>query len=279
MNSTFDKVIYSPDILNKTYGYWTVISPYKYRINNHYYYQTKCVCGSISYVRESSIKFNHSSSCKYCHSTKYEILTKDISIMWVFNNVEYVPVLVNTDCVEILSNYVWYFRKRTTSNLYDVMTCLNGKTILVYNIIFDFINKKYNIKYQNPEQIDHIDGNTLNNLYFPFNINLNNLRCCTSRQNMLNIKSNGYIKRSNGKYEAYINNSTNHQIHHICVSPQECITWNESQLLDIDKPFYYYSKLNPRNNPNTFSNTILNAIGYNDIDDDIFSDNDFENNT
>ncbi len=136
----------------------------------------------------------------------------------------------------------------------------------LHRVIVSYINSKYNLPPLTDDLIvDHISGNTFNNLYYPFNDYYNNLRVCNNQQNTLNTPCQGY-NVENGKYRAkiIINGETYRKT---CATPEECVKFDLDILMKISPEnanYYYLSPTNPRNDPTTFSNTYLNYIGYND---------------
>ena len=186
------------------------------------------------------------------------------------------PILIPTVCTNYISNFK--FRVLHKSNYDDIVT---DNLVSIHKLIFDYINILYNIKYiaRPNDEIDHISGNVYNNLYIPHNSYYNNIRVCTNRQNQLNKPKLGYqtyCTKSGIYYIAKIRIENGKRKYKSFLSPQECIDWNISQLSDEDKSFYYHSPTNPRNWSWTFSNTILNAIGYNDLYDEYdYNDEDF----
>lgn len=187
-----------------------------------------------------------------------------------------VPVLIPEICKQnkIISTSKFIIRHRRY-NYDEIVTYDSHKFYSLHALIVKIINDMYNIDIvlNDNDEIDHIDGNIYNNLYFPFNDLLNNLRICTNRQNQLNKSCRGYCVYGN-TFVAKIRTETGKRKYKSFHTPQECINYNISQLSDIDKQYYYHSPSNPRNDPNTFSNTILNAIGYNDNEYE-YTDNDF----
>ena len=277
------------NIINSRYGHYTIIKPYLlYDNHRRCHVIAECDCGTIKTVNLYNLKHGISTSCGHCYDNKYEVINNYVSILKIYNKyIEYWDyILINTNCIEYLKTCGrWRINKILLSDMvtpyFSISTTVNhSETVLLSRVIVQYINSKYNLPPLSDDlQIDHISGNTFNNLYYPFNDEIskyyNNLRVCTQRQNGLNRPCIGFRKRPiNKKYETSIHITPQITKYKSFSSPQECINYNISQLSDIDKQYYYHSPSNPRNNPNTFSNTILNAIGYNDNEYE-YTDDDF----
>lgn len=199
-----------------------------------------------------------------------------VSYFDISKNYNEPPILIPTVSVDYISNFK--FRVLHKPNYDDIVT---DNLVSIHKLIFEYMNKLCNIKYtfRLNDEIDHISGNVYNNLYIPYDSYYNNIRVCTNRQNQLNKPKRGYQvyhTKSGIYYIAKIRTGNGQRIYKQFSSPQECIDWNISQLSDEDKSFYYHSPTNPRNWNWTFSNTILNAIGYNDIYSEYYyNDEDF----
>lgn len=268
------------NIINTRYNKWTIISPniYYNSFNKSYYVKCMCDCGHIDFTTLKDIKSGKSKHCLHCYDNFVVVINDYISILKIhdFRKSSWENIFINTECVSnITTDGNWYIKySNSTDGRREIIRHIKSTKSLEYlsRFIVSCINKKYNIKQDTYFQVDHINGDQFNNLYYPFNDYYNNLRVCTTRQNNLNIPCNGYTKK-NSSYIAsiYVNSSARRKSFH---SPEECIEWNISQLSDIDKQYYYLSPYNPRNWDWTFSNTILNdEYDYNDTD---FMDDDFE---
>lgn len=113
-------------------------------------------------------------------STKYDdnkIIYHDDFAEIIINNNEYgtLKVLIDLDDIEECKKYKWYIQKVNDGDYFRVCTCPNGKTIKLHRFIMKVTDENY--------EIDHIDGNTLNN-------RKNNLRICLHIDNMKNQKLN-----------------------------------------------------------------------------------------
>ena len=282
---------------NKRFGNLTILDSNVYfRTNDKYYCQyfyCKCDCGNTLYVTRNSLMSGTTKTCGHCYNNRFIILNEYVTILQIYDykNNDWIDTFINTNCIDYVSNIgrcrILY--NGHISNRGDIVISIRKQTdvemLFITRVIVDYINQQCGLPpLTNDKQIDHISGNTFNNLYYPGDDEIskyyNNLRVCTNRQNNLNRPIIGYINNKNicplKPYRASIMLENGRRKYKQFSSPQECIDWNESQLSSIDKPFYYYSKLNPRNDPTTFSNTILNAIGYNDVLDCEIIDTDFD---
>ena len=85
-------------------------------------------------------------------------------------------VKVDLDKVDELSKYKIYCRTHDCGKQYACMS-INGKKILLHRYLMNLHNKEYTLNCC----IDHINGDSLDN-------RLSNLRICSHRQNMQNIR-------------------------------------------------------------------------------------------
>ena len=276
------------------FGKLTIIEPYKYyRIDtsNDRNCHVKCVCdcGSIIYPKLKSLTTGHTKKCTHCTDNKFYILNDYVTIMEIYNSITnlYEPVLINTNCVNYIKMICNKYTISKSSNRFNIIGHASNTQFLLYRLIVNYINSQYNLPQLSREfDVDHISGNTFNNLYYPLDDEIsryyNNLRMCTRSQNNLNRYCLGYNYRPKHSihfpYRSYIRISGK-DFYGQFSSPQECINYNNQLILSLspeDAKFYYHSPTNPRNDPTTFSNTILNAIGYNDTLDYEITDTDFD---
>lgn len=268
-------------IIGQRFNSWTIISPHIYYnvYNNTNYVMCKCDCGNTEYVSFKDMKSNKSKHCLHCYDNKYIIINDFVSILLIydFKTNSWIDTYVNTNCIDFLKSIGgnWYIKySNTTVGRKEIICHIPKTNKLVYlsRVIVEYINELYNIKESSRcFYVDHINGDTLNNLYYPNFVYYNNLRKCTSRQNNLNTECAGYTKLneiSTTKYISQIYDSSGKNQRKIHLTKEECIKFNISLLNDEDKAFYYHSKTNPRNWEFTFGNSIL-------TDDTFYDDNDF----
>ena len=273
-----------PKLNNLRFEKLVIIEPYKYYKsgNTHeFFVKCKCDCGNEVIVSATNlICHKTTTSCGHCYDNKYEIINDVISLLKIYDYTIgcWSAILINTECVDYLKSIGnWHILHKSDGTI-DIRYCggSNGLKLLLHRTIVSYINQKYNLQPLTKDlQVDHISGNTFNNLYYPFDGYYNNLRMCTNKQNVLNTKCVGY-KRNKNKYLADITINGKRYIKSF-QSPQDCINYNNrliQTVSPIDATFYYHSPTNPRNWNWTFSNTILNAIGYND-NEYAYKDNDF----
>ena len=284
MDETFEIRNVDNTLVGKTFTNLTIVEPNKYYqkgdTHSRLYVMCKCNCGRTQLFRYDGLIRGRIESCGHCYDNQYIILNDYVSILKIFNRHtdDWVDILVNTNCVEYLkSKSTWYINMNDNqhvevrgANKYADQIKKKPSYSLLHRVIVDYINQKYNLSLlTDDQQIDHISGNTFNNLYYPGNDNIskffNNLRVCNNQQNNLNVDCLGYYKENN-KYRAHI---IINGIHYkkVCNSPQECINFNIDMIKQHtpeNLDFYIFSPTNPRNDPTTFSNTYLNYIGYND---------------
>lgn len=296
IDENFEIIGRADDLLGKRFGKLVVDRPYKFHKigsalhSGSYHIHCKCDCGSEVYLFKHAVSKGKISDCGCSKLTNiYEVMNEYVSVLYASNDPykEY-PILIPTSCVEYMKQqrFQWVLDFcYSTDNRIDIVAWdrfkRSNNRVYIHRIIVDYINSQLGLpKLSDDISIDHISGNTLNNLYYPGNdfISLfyNNLRNCNSRQNQLNKPCIGYrYKPHNSKlkpYEASIVNLYGNKVYKLFSTPEECIEWNISQLSDEDKPFYYHSKSNPRNWNWTY-NALLNSIGYNNIT--WFVDSDF----
>lgn len=102
---------------------------------------------------------------------------------------------------------------KNTDGYESLLIGINGKT---YNQSRILAHVYYNFDLNSDLQIDHIDGNSLNN-------SVNNLRIVTARQNMWNRDNKGYCKKGNG-FQAYLN-ANGLRYSKNFKTEEECIKW------------------------------------------------------
>ena len=278
-------------IFGMIFGNFEVIDSNEYVVANHStqdpYIRCRCgICGKISLKRRSNLICGRYIGCSKCYENRYVKFDDVVSGVWVydFRFSNWTLILANTECVGYLKTFGnWYINRdkggytRVVSN--GIIDGNDSKTqITLARVIVDYINSKYNLpKLLDNQEIDHIDGNTFNNLYYPYDDYYNNLRVCTIQQNVLNEKCKGYVKRKTKKtsFQSWIRICGKPHVKTF-ESPEECIDYNNS-LLSKSFPelakYYYHHPDNPRNWSWTFSNTVLKAIGFND--DENINDEDF----
>ena len=275
------------NIVGTEYGNLFICDPYKYRkVGTHNtYVKCKCICGNEMYTQLGGLKNGHTKSCGHCHDNYYTYINDYLSILKIYDTLydDWVDILVNTNCVEYLLAFgQWYINYHKNSVNIHKPEIRGVNHNILHRVIVQYINSQYNLQpLTNDLEIDHISGNTFNNLYYPFDDEIsryyNNLRMCTRRQNGLNRPCKIYHYEPRGirhyrtvlEYKGVIYRNS-------FLTPQECIPYNNKLIYDLspeDAKFYYFHQTNPRNDPTTFSNTILNAIGYNE--DVKYSDTDF----
>lgn len=180
------------DIIGNNFGRLSVLEYLGHFIKNgtknkRHYYKCKCSCDkqSILLVDRYKLLSGHSTSCgckaiesvkkrnKENNPSKYYIrktnkyYVDDLNIAHIKMSNTNNEMLCDAECVEELLKYYWSeHRGYARSNI-------NKKHIYAHRIIMKVGNFKTN------EQIDHINGNTLDN-------RKSNLRIVTSRQNGLN---------------------------------------------------------------------------------------------
>lgn len=303
IDENFEIIGRADELLGKRFGKLVVDRPYKFHKigsalhSGSYHIHCKCDCGSEVYLFKHAVSKGKISDCGCSKLTNiYEVMNEYVSVLYASNDPykEY-PILIPTSCVEYMKQqrfqWVLNFSYKSDHRIDVVAWDRFNKIerVYIHRIIVGYINSKLGLPELTDDiSIDHISGNTLNNLYYPGNdynsLYYNNLRYCNARQNLLNKPCKGYsYKPHNSKikpYEACIRPSNSIGcIYRLCSSPEECIEWNISQLPDKDKPFYYHSKSNPRNWDWTY-NALLNSIGYNNITwfvDSDFSEDDYDN--
>lgn len=273
-------------LIGKTFTNLTIVEPNKYYqkgdTHSRLYVMCKCNCGKTQLFRYDGLIRGRIESCGHCYDNQYIILNDYVTILKVFDRYteDWVDVLVNTECVDYLkSKSTWYVNISTEPSAYRVI--IRGADKLaertkkasyshLHRVIVEYINQKYGLPpLQDDMQIDHISGNTFNNLYFPKNDPIskyfNNMRVCTGQQNTLNIPCQGYHVVGNSyRSQLTINGVVYRKTFE---TPEECIEYDLNMLKEIspeNMDYYYLSPTNPRNDPTTFSNTYLKYIGYND---------------
>lgn len=103
-------------------------------------------------------------------------------------------VLIDDEDYELFNTYSWYVSKSRRDKY--VRHCTTHETIRLHRFILG-------LKKGDKRQVDHINGNTLDN-------RKENLRICTNSQNQMNrgkIKKNNLYKgvtKAHGKYQAVI---------------------------------------------------------------------------
>ena len=290
-----DLILFKIDntILNKRYGKLVISSNELYHNKYHSLcVKCNCDCGKTIYTKLSSLNNLKTTSCGHCHDNIYYTINDYVSYLNVYDYKYglYIPTLVNTNMIDYLKTYTWVIEHRIGYNNdrceIRSQKVKYGPHYSLHRVIVSQINKQLRLPLLSDNvQVDHISGNLLNNLYYPGNDYIshyyNNLRMCTPRQNGLNKRCLGYVYKpfhnKNHPYQSYI------KINDKLVSKyfstiDDVIKFNISQLSDEDKSFYYHSPTNPRNWGWTFSNTILNAIGYND-NEYCYNDEDFDPNS
>ncbi|MBO4736587.1 MAG: hypothetical protein J5614_09380, partial [Paludibacteraceae bacterium] len=194
----FTKTKYCPEIFNVTYTAGTIIDPYKYYKSNNQYVHIRCACcGKDFYAIYHDIYSNHTKSCGHCYDNKFIIVNDLITIIKIYDHkqCEWKDVIINTDCVEYIKRIgnIWINRNSLDKSREDLAITINHKTVTLSRIIVNYINSVIGINIDiSNYQIDHINGDTYNNLYTPFDNYYNNLRICTQRQNLLNRECFGY---------------------------------------------------------------------------------------
>lgn len=104
-------------------------------------------------------------------------------------------VYVDDDVYEWINGFSWFVGSR--KNKQYAHTRINSKTVYMHRMIYEL---KYNISLKRTQEIDHIDGNGINN-------QLSNLRIANRSENMANmehhIKSTSQYKGvyNRGKYK------------------------------------------------------------------------------
>lgn len=90
-------------------------------------------------------------------------------------------VKVDIDKVEELKNHKIYCRKHDCGKKYACLS-INGKKVLLHRYLMNIYNTQYTLN----SSIDHINGDSLDN-------RLSNLRICSHKDNMKNIRKRGKI--------------------------------------------------------------------------------------
>ena len=268
------------------FGIFTIIEPYRYELKHSPYNATfvKCecnLCKNQTFKDLAKMKAGISiNECQECTRNQYIELNEKVSILKIYDFVieNWIPVFVNTECLDLLKSYGKWSIRRGNRGCCRIKTSVPHNAYM-YRVIVDYINSKYNLpKLLDNQEIDHIDGNTFNNLYYPYDDYYNNLRVCDDYQNSLNRPCKGYtIDKNTGRYAARISvrGVTHGKTFH---TPQECIDYNNSlvsKLSPEDAKYYYNHPDNPRNWPWTYSNSVLKPLGF--TDDDFAQNEDFDN--
>ena len=270
------------------FGIFTIIEPYRYELKHSPYNATfvKCecnLCKNQTFKDLAKMKAGISiSNCQECTRNRYIRLNDYVSILKIYDNktMGWKMALVNTDCADYLKslNSEWSVRYDMKYNYIRIVSSNYGSKYLSRAIV-DYVNKKYNLPdLSNETFVDHISGNIFNNLYYPDNDYYNNLRVCSSSQNSMNIPCDGYtLDKDSGHFIATI--SIDGTIYRKSFhTTQECIDYNNSLISQINpelSKYYYHHPDNPRNWSWTYSNSVLNSIGFNDSD--FICNEDFEN--
>ena len=209
-------------LVGKTFTNLTIIEPNKYYqkgdTHSRLFVMCKCNCGKTQLFRYDGLIRGRIESCGHCYDNQYIILNDYVSILKIFNRHtdDWVDILINTECVDYLkTKSTWYININENKHIevrgaykLSERTCNKSSYSLLHRTIVSYINDKYNLP-QLPDdlQVDHISGNTFNNLYYPFDDKIsrffNNLRICNNQQNNLNVSCIGYYME-NGKYRANI---------------------------------------------------------------------------
>ncbi len=271
------------------FGNFTIVDSNEYTINSGkshgIYVKCKCgICGKISFKQLCNLKAGRYVACSRCYENQYVKFDDVVSGVWIydFRFSNWALILVNTECADYLKTFGNWYINRDKGGYTRVVSNSFKTQITLARAIVSFINNKYNLpKLLDNQEIDHIDGNTFNNLYYPYDDYYNNLRVCTTQQNVLNESCKGYIKRKtkSQRFQSWVTVNGKPYVKTFG-SPQECIDYNNSLLSksfpELSK-YYYHHPNNPRNWPWTFGNTVLKAIGFNDdenINDEDFNEND-----
>ena len=158
------------------------------KINGHHYFECLCECGNITKVEISNLTSGHTKSCGHCE----KIIHENGHCRYICRNGA--SFIFDADDEEKVRKYVW-----SVSNYgYAVSDSkINGKRLIL---------SRYLLNVNDDTFVDHINGNTLNNLR-------NNLRIATAQNNSQNMKrpahnTSGYkgvsFNKVTGKYRAYI---------------------------------------------------------------------------
>ena len=166
-------------LINSCFGKLRIIDGCKYRHNKNVYVKVECDCGNSLYAQLGSLKNGHTKSCGYCryNFNEYQILNEYISFLKIYDTTmcDWDFILINTEIVDFLKSLCnWQISYHSSlsqrKEIRGTICTKTGKThISLHRVIVDYINSKYNLsKLLDNQEIDHIDGNTFNNLYYPY---------------------------------------------------------------------------------------------------------------
>ena len=180
------------DIVGKQFGRLVVLEYSGYFVkdgtkNKRHYYKCKCTCDkeTILFVDRYKLLSEHTTSCgckaiehikqvnKTDNPSKYykrkinKNYIDDFGVCHIKMSNSNNDMLCDVDCMDELLKYYWYERDGYAT------TNFNYKKLLAHRIIMDVGD------YDGDNQIDHINGNRLDN-------RKNNLRIVTSQQNSMN---------------------------------------------------------------------------------------------
>jgi hypothetical protein len=163
------------DLTNMQFGRLKVISYFGKNKHGLILWNCECECGNKNIIVCSSNLLN--GSTKSCGCLKSEIITNknkkynkyiienDFVRMFTNNNEEF---LIDIDDLNRVLQHCWSLDSKGY-----VRTSINRKQVMLHRFL---------IKTSDNSQIDHIDGNILNN-------RKSNLRICTKQQNSCNLKT------------------------------------------------------------------------------------------
>jgi hypothetical protein len=145
----------------------------------------KCLnCGSIIPTDKRNMKIQPPKRCTFCSNignhhqiktnTNSWVIKNDIGVCNVLFKNQVVNFLVDSDMVDICKQYVWRIAQKR--NKYYVVTGSSKKGTMIY------LHQMILGKPDDNNEIDHIDGNSLNNTR-------SNLRYVSHQENVDNIKA------------------------------------------------------------------------------------------
>lgn len=168
-------------LIGNRYGKLLVIKQSKERaLNGSLKWICLCECGRETSVERSNLIRGSIKSCGKCRTYNIYDLSGEYGIGEVADGRKF---YFDLEDYEKISKYNWSI----TGNNYLINT-KEDKAILMHRYILNAPENKL---------VDHINHNTLDN-------RKSNLRLCTSRQNNINKKCNGFTLRNSGKYEVSI---------------------------------------------------------------------------